>query len=1746
MNKIIITLMLAIFFISLVSGANPFWVNDENNCPAVNESQFSGQDCSPDNICGDESGTAQCFDTSTLTPPGSNATSNTNVASEFDGGFLINCFADADDAEPFCDNDEAFNCDRNSSCFTTQSRDTTCLTSAFGRSICSDCRSGFNDCDTDTNPCEIQNGASCSGSTGTYNACLTVGSGGAGNCTSSTNSDCDNDDSDGNLVTCNFFGNGCEIISGATCGNSTGGYVSSQCLGATGNCTRVSENIDCNDDDSDANLITCNGLVDGCEVSNNSACSVGDLGGTILGCSAGLGNCVIDAQHHLTNMSAKGSSASAITWSEQWNANGYLVNFTNMVTNRSVLFNASACIIFPDGTAQCSASVGGGTSNPFDQILNTTSNVTFHNATITSDLVVTGNFFANIIGSITDFITIIYATTINVITGNVQHINSTEGNFSKEVNIDGNPVSIWLYNQSDGSFNATYDSFAYNETQGYTGDSYLINGTGATPITYTFNETLQNETIQDKSLNETEANTTYLKLTGNNANQKIRIEPFTISVPTPLAPNDSANKEYVDDAVAGINFDFFLNDGPSDITGYFNMTEEDLDVAETTLTTSSLPVGVTTIFNFTTLDGQPEFKTLIGGVYDAHIHFDKSGPGTRNVKIFWELYNRTGSIENLLLTGEHSDFLTQIETEYDMHGFLDGERMMNSGDRLILKLIANVTGGGSNPTVTITMQGTSDSHFTVQTTTGAFEAIFLRQDGSKELSGNWTTGAFDILGSKFYGLFNWTTLTEWLVFDGATLNFNQVLLNETIALEGVAIGFNSTFNQTYEGSVNNASYLSTFNLSYDGSLNNASYLSTFNQTYEDFSYNETNIINLEFQNSFNLNISDWETRVNASYLSTFNATYDIFAYNQTIAIAGLSNIFDQDLNTTSNVKFANLTIAGNGSFGGNVGIGTASPNAPFEIHFTDSGTSTLDGDSIFLRNLDTTDGSANRIRFTNSIGSLFGSIGFVSTDESTGKGDFRIMTRNTGGANNFGEAFIVQDDGQVGIGTATPDVSGFGTTTLTIETDGTNKRALLELMSPNLTAGNAAGVIAFGNKNASSTAVGRARIQGIRDGANDAMALQFLTEEVGAAVNVKMTILGSGNVGIGTASPLGDLDIKQSGGTFADGFHLVSSVALDTWSFVVGGGPALFIGFAPHASGADEAGDFSGQMTLNADLSVDFASDVEVTGEVSIPDYNFAGGKVPFKTFNTNAGSSVNTAIRVGNADGESTSVGLVSFGTGFTTSGALIQDGAMLQSGSGLAGGLNLVAQHTSGDVRIYAGGRASGDLSTTFLDNGSVGIGTTTPSSKLDVFGLESTITISDNQQSGVWGNKTLGNIDWYTSDASASGPRTIGRLRLRGEDFSAFQLQPGAEFSFHTGNSFVDIDDVDPIVVINRWGMSVGLNYKPASPISGIIVNGSVGIGTKSTASILHVYQDNALTGANIGLTLENDGAGDVIAQFLTTGDTRWVIGNDNTDDAFKFSPSTDLHVGTVVTFAKTGEVGIGTSTPTHTLNVDGTANFTNKVTIGNVVPASGSVTLSSGNVTIDGGVRRLEDSSAFCLENPTSGGITDGCTSDRGLKTDIINLTDNYFRDKYSNITMFEFQMNGSIRREVGFIAQELNKTNPEKVITHIIPTFEADGNLINVTSNVEVFNNVSNKTEMILFDESYINQTLIQTGYKEDILVENFNTGELFGMIKEIWDWIFGIEERVEELETENQRIKDCTDSSKDFAEYKTCVNPPEL
>lgn len=261
------------------------------------------------------------------------------------------------------------------------------------------------------------------------------------------------------------------------------------------------------------------------------------------------------------------------------------------------------------------------------------------------------------------------------------------------------------------------------------------------------------------------------------------------------------NTSSVDNIASAIAFDFFFTNHSSDISNHYNFSEIDLGHPETSLTTSSLAVGSHNIFNFTTEIGQPEFTELREGSYDARLHLFKTG--TRDVKITPKLYNMSadGLSKTLVLTFSTSIELTTIDAVYDLHGFLTSEVIIPLDNRLHMEFIAEVSGGGSNPTVTLDMEGTTDTHMSIETSSDSFQHIFLRQDSDNVtaydvVAVEWDGNKTALLGCVDNESYLRTDNSSYLLLDGSNTPTSNYLWTIDFTTTGEIKGalINSTGN----------------------------------------------------------------------------------------------------------------------------------------------------------------------------------------------------------------------------------------------------------------------------------------------------------------------------------------------------------------------------------------------------------------------------------------------------------------------------------------------------------------------------------------------------------------------------------------------------------------------------------------------------------------------------------------------------------------------------------------------------------------------------------------------------------------------------------------------------------------------------------------------------------------------------------------------------------------------------------------
>ncbi|KKS35298.1 MAG: putative outer membrane protein [Parcubacteria group bacterium GW2011_GWC2_42_12] len=340
-----------------------------------------------------------------------------------------------------------------------------------------------------------------------------------------------------------------------------------------------------------------------------------------------------------------------------------------------------------------------------------------------------------------------------------------------------------------------------------------------------------------------------------------------------------------------------------------------------------------------------------------------------------------------------------------------------------------------------------------------------------------------------------------------------------------------------------------------------------------------------------------------------------------------------------------------------------------------------------------------------------------------------------------------------------------------------------------------------------------------------------------ANIGVKMSILGNGNVGIGTTGPSTKLEVAGStevpalgtaGGTFsiqrsdnALGLFAGSNAAGDAWMQV--------------------------QRTDSANA------------------YNLLlqprGGNVGIGTANPNFSLHVHNPITGANLQ-------LTDYASGVSPF-----DGLRIGVGaSGVPKEAWLWFQE-DGDLKF---GTNNGEKMR-ILSNGNVGIGTASPSEKLEVRG---TIWVSELTQ-----NKTIG----YFSGAGASTP-TVGIENVNGGGGIALRVSNlGGAFGDRRAAEF--ISDGGVAGYFNSNGGATAL----------IVDQGNVGIGTANPGAKLEVAGQVKITGGTLGAgrVLTSDASG--LASWVeSAGGSQWTTATPNI-------------------YYNTGNVGIGTAAPNASLHI-----------------------------------------------------------------------------------------------------------------------------------------------------------------------------------------------------------------------------------
>ena len=667
--------------------------------------------------------------------------------------------------------------------------------------------------------------------------------------------------------------------------------------------------------------------------------------------------------------------------------------------------------------------------------------------------------------------------------------------------------------------------------------------------------------------------------------------------------------------------------------------------------------------------------------------------------------------------------------------------------------------------------------------------------------------------------------------------------------------------------------------------------------------------------------------------------------------------------------------------GGNVGIGTTSPNANAKLHLYNSASAT----DVALR-LTSNANSKTLIGFGDTVDQTAGAIKY---DNATSEMSFEVL--------NSTEAMRIDSDGNVGIGTTSPgyklDVNGsvntaFGATNgyrintnrVLSQVSGGFEIGVLDYKTtyPN---------ISFNNDNT------------------------FRVQQNGST---RIIVNSSGNVGIGTTSPSQKLHVKGNilveDNDSTDIVAQIGNSGDDGWvNLYANGTSTAFIG--SNAVSYLNGGNV-GIGTTAPDFKLDVAGDIGMDGKLyHNGDHNtyisFTADTQTFRTGGSDRVSINNTGVGIGTtspsyrltAYGSSTNSEIVaSFGSGndeneYTAiglSGFIASNGA---TKAGLA--LKRTSLYGTGELH-FLNNNTTDNSDMTLSDSkmmidssGNVGIGTTSPGSKLEV-------------SSGVGANgDSILTISADTDNSTSSSSPKLLMLQKGGTKTSLIEMDSSdrTHFSNATGYYFsggnVGIGTTSPAVKLD-FGSATGkafhlytsgtdyygfnmLQYD-SGPFSTNIFSGNGGDIKLRTASGTSI-QSTRLTvksGGNVGIGTSSPNAKlNVNGNIKIEGTNSLSFGGSASIPSWAINSSgNDLIINDQATtsgdvlFTNDGSVGIGTTSPSQKLDVNGVVQSDRFFVGTNTAPSQWAVQVRNNNSTADSGIYFNNNSSEIYLRNSSN--------------------------------------------------------------------------------------------------------------------------------------------------------------------------------
>lgn len=223
---------------------------------------------------------------------------------------------------------------------------------------------------------------------------------------------------------------------------------------------------------------------------------------------------------------------------------------------------------------------------------------------------------------------------------------------------------------------------------------------------------------------------------------------------------------------------FYFYSTSSSIAGYKTMTQPEQSGSVNYVTSTSV-TNNQLLMSWITPTSSPNLTFIPSGQHVIHIHAYQSA-GTKTSQLYAQIYKRDVSgTETLLGTTPVGSILTSVEADNSLSTNLNATSTLAT-DRLVVKIYASVSGGGSAPDVVIGFSDATGAGYRLPSS-GATNLVFVPY-----------TGATQNLDMGVYGVSSTALTSTYALFTGVTTTNLNVSSQLTTPLTVGSVAFAGT------------------------------------------------------------------------------------------------------------------------------------------------------------------------------------------------------------------------------------------------------------------------------------------------------------------------------------------------------------------------------------------------------------------------------------------------------------------------------------------------------------------------------------------------------------------------------------------------------------------------------------------------------------------------------------------------------------------------------------------------------------------------------------------------------------------------------------------------------------------------------------------------------------------------------------------------------------------------------------------